>query len=286
MKGIILAGGSGTRLYPITKGVSKQLMPIYDKPMIYYPLTTLMQAGIREILIVTTVHEQQQFQSLLGDGSQFGCYFEYATQAHPRGLADAFIVGEQFIGPDPVGMILGDNIFHGQGLSEQLKSCTNPDGGIIFAYHVADPERYGVVNFDKHMNAVSIKEKPDQPSSSYGIPGLYFFDNQVSAIAKEVKPSARGEIEITEIHNAYLKQKRLKVRVLDRGTAWLDTGTFISLMQAAQFVQVIEDRQGQKIGSPEETAWREGFINDEQLEALAKPLVKSGYGRYLLSLLA
>lgn len=285
MKGIILAGGSGTRLYPITKGISKQLMPIYDKPMIYYPLTSLMMTGIREILIVTTPHEQQQFKNLLGDGSQYGCSFEYKIQETPRGLADAFILGEEFIGSDSVGMVLGDNIFYGVGLGDQLKKSQDPDGGIIFAYHVSDPERYGVVEFGDDMKVISIEEKPEKPKSNYGIPGLYFFDNQVSAIAKEVKPSARGEIEITEIHNAYLKQGNLQVAVLDRGTAWLDTGTFNSLMQAAEFVRVIEERQGQKIGSPEEVAWREGYIDDEQLRKLAEPLMKSGYGKYLMSLI-
>ena len=285
MKGIILAGGSGTRLYPITKGVSKQLMPIYDKPMIYYPLSTLMLAGIKEILIITTPHDQEQFKSLLGDGSDYGCRFEYKIQESPRGLADAFIVGEEFIGDDSVAMILGDNIFYGVGFGDQLKSHTDPKGGVIFAYHVSDPERYGVVEFDSEMKAISIEEKPEQPKSSYAIPGLYFFDNRVSSIAKEVKPSARGEIEITEIHNAYLKEGSLKVGVLDRGTAWLDTGTFNSMMQAAQFVQVIEDRQGWKVGSIEEVAWREGFIDDDQFRKLAEGLVKSGYGKYLLGLL-
>jgi len=285
MKGIILAGGSGTRLYPITRGISKQIMPIYDKPMVYYPLTTLMMAGIREILIVTTPRDKDQFERLLGDGSQLGCQFQYQIQEHPRGLADAFIIGERFIGQGPVAMVLGDNVFYGVGLGEQLKQYTNPDGGVIFAYHVADPERYGVVAFDDRNQATSIEEKPARPKSSYAIPGLYFFDNHVCAIAREVKPSARGEIEITEIHNAYLRQGKLKVGILDRGTAWLDTGTFDSLMQAAQFVQVIEERQGLKIGCPEETAWREGFIDDTQLRQLAEPLVKSGYGKYLMGLL-
>ena len=285
MKGIILAGGSGTRLYPITKSISKQLVPIYDKPMVYYPLTTLMLAGIREILIITTPHDRKQFERLLGDGSQWGCQFEYAIQDTPRGLADAFIVGEQFLDGQAAGMILGDNIFYGHGLGDQLKQSTQLDGGVIFAYQVSDPQRYGVVEFDHNMKAISIEEKPEQPKSNYGIPGLYFFDSHVSAIAKEVQPSERGEIEITEIHNAYLKQGKLDVSVLDRGTAWLDTGTFDSMMQAADFVRVIEERQGLKIGSPEETAWREGFIDDAQLQALAKPLQKSGYGKYLLKLL-
>jgi glucose-1-phosphate thymidylyltransferase len=283
MKGIILAGGSGTRLYPITQGISKQIMPIYDKPMIYYPLSTLMMAGINEILIITTPHDQEQFKRLLGDGSSLGCRFDYAVQAEPRGLADAFIVGADFIGNDSVALVLGDNIFHGVGLGEQLKEYTDPKGGIVFAYHVSDPERYGVVEFNDKMKAISIEEKPAEPKSSYAIPGLYFFDNQVVGIAKQVKPSARGEIEITEIHNAYLRKDELKVSVLDRGTAWLDTGTFTSLMQAAQFVQVIEERQGQKIGCIEEVAWREKFIDDAQLIALAEPLVKSGYGEYLLA---
>jgi len=285
VKGIILAGGSGTRLYPITKSISKQLVPIYDKPMVYYPLTTLMLAGIREILIITTPHDRKQFERLLGDGSQWGCQFEYAIQDTPRGLADAFIVGEQFLDGQAAGMILGDNIFYGHGLGDQLKQSTQLDGGVIFAYQVSDPQRYGVVEFDHNMKAISIEEKPEQPKSNYGIPGLYFFDSHVSAIAKEVQPSERGEIEITEIHNAYLKQGKLDVSVLDRGTAWLDTGTFDSMMQAADFVRVIEERQGLKIGSPEETAWREGFIDDAQLQALAKPLQKSGYGKYLLKLL-
>ncbi len=285
MKGIILAGGSGTRLYPITKGISKQLIPIYDKPMIYYPLTTLMMAGIREILIITTPHEQDQFKRLLEDGSQWGCSFKYKIQEEPRGLADAYIVGEEFIGDSSVAMILGDNIFYGVGLGDQLKKYTDPTGGVVFAYHVSDPERYGVVEFDESKKAVSIEEKPAQPRSNYAIPGLYFFDKRASKIAKGVKPSARGEIEITEIHNFYLKEGTLEVAVLDRGTAWLDTGTFNSMMQAAEFVRVIEERQGLKIGSPEEVAWREGFIDDDQLAKLAEPLVKSGYGKYLHSLL-
>jgi glucose-1-phosphate thymidylyltransferase len=285
MKGIILAGGSGTRLYPITQGISKQIMPVYDKPMIYYPLSTLMMAGIREILIITTPGDQEQFRRLLDDGSQFGCRFEYATQATPRGLADAFIVGAEFIGDDAVAMILGDNIFYGYGLGAQLKELTHPDGGAVFAYHVADPERYGVVEFDGDRNAISIEEKPAEPKSNYAVVGLYFYDNDVVEIASNVSPSARGEIEITDVNREYLRRGKLRVGVLDRGTAWLDTGTFDSLMQAAEFVRVIEERQGLKIGSPEEIAWREGFIDDSALRALAEPLVKSGYGEYLMRLL-
>jgi glucose-1-phosphate thymidylyltransferase len=285
LKGIILAGGSGTRLYPITKCISKQLMPVYDKPMVYYPLSTLMLAGIREILIITTPHDQEQFRRLLGDGSQFGCSFTYATQAEPRGLADAFIVGADFIGADAVAMILGDNIFYGYGLGEQLKQLTDPDGGAVFAYHVADPERYGVVEFDDRRRAVSIEEKPVRPKSPYAVVGLYFYDNDVVEIARNIAPSARGEIEITDVNRTYLERGALRVGVLDRGTAWLDTGTFNSLMQAAEFVRVIEERQGLRIGSPEEIAWREGFISDADLRALAEPLVKSGYGEYLLTLL-
>ena len=285
MKGIILAGGSGTRLYPITQGISKQIMPVYDKPMIYYPLSTLMMAGIREILIITTPGDQGQFRRLLDDGSQFGCRFQYAAQATPRGLADAFIVGADFIGDDAVAMILGDNIFYGYGLGAQLKELTHPDGGAVFAYHVADPERYGVVEFDEHRHAVSIEEKPARPKSNYAVVGLYFYDNEVVEIARNVKPSGRGEIEITDVNREYLRRGKLRVGVLDRGTAWLDTGTFDSLMQAAEFVRVIEERQGLKIGSPEEIAWREGFIDDAALRALAEPLVKSGYGQYLMGLL-
>ncbi|HWT24598.1 MAG TPA: glucose-1-phosphate thymidylyltransferase RfbA [Solirubrobacteraceae bacterium] len=285
MKGIVLAGGSGTRLYPITQGISKQIMPVYDKPMIYYPLSTLMMAGISEILIITTPTDQDQFRRLLGDGSQFGCRFSFATQAEPRGLADAFLIGAEFIGEDPVAMILGDNIFYGYGLGTQLKQHTNPDGGAVFAYHVADPERYGVVEFDADDRAVSIEEKPARPKSHYAVVGLYFYDNDVVDIAARVTPSARGEIEITDVNREYLRRGKLRVGVLDRGTAWLDTGTFDSLMQAAEFVRVIEERQGLRIGSPEEVAWREGFIDDAQLRGLAEPLVKSGYGTYLLSLL-
>ena len=285
MKGIVLAGGSGTRLYPITQGISKQIMPVYDKPMIYYPLSTLMMAGIREILLITTPVDQEQFRRLLGDGSQWGCRFEYATQEVPRGLADAFIVGADFIGDDAVAMILGDNIFYGYGLGAQLKELTHPDGGAVFAYHVADPERYGVVEFDGSAHAVSIEEKPAEPKSNYAVVGLYFYDNDVVEIARGVEPSARGEIEITDVNREYLRRGKLRVGVLDRGTAWLDTGTFDSLMQAAEFVRVIEERQGLRIGSPEEIAWREGFIDDAALRALAEPLVKSGYGEYLIRLL-
>jgi len=285
MKGIILAGGTGSRLYPITQAVSKQLMPVYDKPMIYYPLSTLMAAGIREILIITTPADQDQFRRLLGDGARLGCRFEYAVQDEPRGLADAFIVGADFVGPDKVCLILGDNIFYGVGLGEQLKQYTDPDGGVVFAYHVSDPERYGVVEFDHHRQAVSIEEKPEKPKSSYAVTGLYFYDNDVLKIARETKPSARGELEITAVNQSYLERSRLGVHVLDRGTAWLDTGTFNSLMQAGQFVQVIEERQGLKIGCVEEVAWREGFITDDELVALIQPLAKSGYGGYLRRLL-
>jgi glucose-1-phosphate thymidylyltransferase len=285
LKGIILAGGSGTRLYPITQGISKQIMPVYDKPMIYYPLSTLMMAGINEILIITTPEDQAQFRRLLGDGAQFGCRFEYAAQETPRGLADAFIIGAEFIGGDAVAMILGDNIFYGYGLGAQLKQLNDPDGGAVFAYHVADPERYGVVEFDDDRNAISIEEKPEQPKSNYAVVGLYFYDNDVVEIARNVQPSPRGEIEITDINREYLRRGKLRVGVLDRGTAWLDTGTFNSLMQAAEFVRVIEERQGLRIGSPEEIAWREGFISDGELRALAEPLVKSGYGEYLVGLL-
>lgn len=286
MKGIILAGGSGTRLYPITQGISKQIMPVFDKPMIYYPLSTLMLAGIREILIITTPQDQEQFVRLLGDGSKLGCRIEYAIQPTPAGLADAFRVGKTFIGADKVSLILGDNIYYGSGLGEQLKSYTNPHGGVVFAYHVSDPERYGVVDFDKQQRAVSIEEKPAKPKSNYAVTGLYFYDNDVVRIAHEVQPSDRGEIEITSVNQEYLKAGKLTVHLLDRGTAWLDTGTFNSLMQAAQFVQVIEDRQGLKVGCIEEAAWREGFITDTQLDELAAPLLKSGYGRYLQALLA
>jgi glucose-1-phosphate thymidylyltransferase len=285
MKGIILAGGSGTRLYPITQGICKQLMPIYDKPMIYYPLSTLMLAGIRDILIITTPIDQERFKNLLGDGSNIGCSFTYAAQESPRGLADAFIVGADFIGKDKVCLILGDNIFYGVGFGQQLKQNTDPDGGIIFAYHTATPERLGVVEFDKNMRAVSIEEKPEKPKSNYGIPGLYFYDNDVVNIAPQVKPSARGELEITEIHNAYLHRGKLQVRVMDRGTAWMDPGNFSDVLQASHFIQVIEERQGLKIGCIEEVAWRQGFIDDAQLKKLAEGLLKSGYGQYLLKVL-
>lgn len=285
MKGIILAGGSGTRLYPITKGISKQLMPIYDKPMIYYPLSTLMLAGIREILIITTPDDQAAFKRLLGNGTQLGCRFDYAVQEHPRGLADAFIVGEAFIGSDKVAMILGDNIFYGNGFGESLKQCTDPDGGVAFAYPVADPERYGVIEFDKDMNVLSIEEKPAKPKSNYAQTGLYFYDNDVVEIAKNIKPSARGEIEITAVNVEYLKRGKLKVVTMDRGAAWLDTGTFSSMTDASQFVEVIEKRTGQKIGCIEEIAWQEGYITSKQLRKLAEELTKSGYGQYLLELL-
>ncbi len=285
MKGIILAGGSGTRLYPLTKAVSKQLMPIYDKPMIYYPLSILMSAGIRDILIISTPQDLPRFEALLGSGEQIGCNFTYKVQEKPRGLADAFIVGEDFIGNDKVAMVLGDNIFYGSDIDGKLLAAADPDGGVVFGYPVADPERYGVVEFDKHMNVVSIEEKPEKPKSHYAIPGLYFFDNDVVEIAKNVKPSARGEVEITEIHNEYLRRGKLTVILLDRGTAWLDTGTFASMTQASQFVQVIEERQGMKIGCIEEVAFRQGFINAHQLEALAQDLIKSGYGKYLLQIL-
>lgn len=284
MKGIILAGGSGTRLHPLTLAVSKQLMPVYDKPMIYYPLATLMSAGITEILIITTPHDSSSFKKLLGDGSQFGCHFEFAVQEIPNGLAQAFVIGEEFIGKESVALILGDNIFYGSGLEENLQNHLNPKGGIVFAYHVSDPERYGVVEFDKNKNALSIEEKPKTPKSNFAVPGLYFYDNSVIDIAKNLKPSARGEYEITDVNKEYLNRKELKVAILDRGTAWLDTGTFDSLMQAAQFVEVIEQRQGLKIGCLEEVAFRMAYIDEKQLKILAEPLVKSGYGTYLMNL--
>lgn len=285
MKGIILAGGSGTRLHPLTIALSKQLMPVYDKPMIYYPLSTLMLAGINEILIISTPEHTDLFKKLLGDGSQLGCKFEYAVQEKPEGLAQAFIIGEEFVGSDDVALILGDNIFYGSGMSKLLQSNTNPDGGIVYAYHVHDPERYGVVEFDKEGRAISIEEKPENPKSSYAVPGIYFYNNSVIDIAKNIKPSLRGELEITDVNKEYLKQGTLEVSVLNRGTAWLDTGTFQSLMQASEFVRVIEERQGLKVGCIEEVAYRMGFIDKKQVEVLANPLVKSGYGKYLLNLI-
>jgi glucose-1-phosphate thymidylyltransferase len=284
MKGIILAGGSGTRLHPLTLAMSKQMMPVYDKPMIYYPLSILMMAGIREVLIISTPTDLPNFERLLGDGTHLGCKFSYAVQEVPNGLAQAFVIGEKFIGKDPVALVLGDNIFYGQGLGRQLQTCIHPEGGIVFAYHVSDPERYGVVDFDANNKVLSIEEKPTHPKSNYAVPGLYFYDNSVVKIAKELKPSARGEYEITDVNKKYLEEGKLQVRILDRGTAWLDTGTFASLTQAGQFVQVIEERQGLKIGCIEEIAYNMGYIDKAQLKKIAEPLTKSGYGNYLLKL--
>jgi glucose-1-phosphate thymidylyltransferase len=285
MKGIILAGGSGTRLHPLTLAVSKQLMPVYDKPMVYYPLSTLMLAGIREVLIISTPHDLPHFKKLLGNGNNLGMEFSYAEQVVPNGLAQAFVIGADFIGNDKCALVLGDNIFYGSGMTKLLRSNNDPDGGVVYAYHVSDPERYGVVEFDDEMNAISIEEKPLKPKSNFAVPGLYFYDNSVVEIAKNLKPSARGEYEITDVNKQYLEQGKLKVGVLDRGTAWLDTGTFDSLMQAGQFVQVIQERQGLNIGCIEEIAWRNKFITDEQLFELAQPLRKSGYGEYLIKLI-
>jgi len=285
MKGIVLAGGSGTRLHPLTLSVSKQLMPIFDKPMIYYPLSTLINSGIKEILIISTPQDLPLFEKLLGDGKKLGCQFEYAVQENPNGLAEAFIIGAEFIGEEKVALVLGDNIFYGTGFGELLKGNNNPDGGIVYAYHVHDPERYGVVDFDENGKVLSIEEKPENPKSNFAVPGIYFYDNHVVEIAKNIKPSHRGELEITDINKEYLKRGKLKVSILDKGTAWLDTGTFTSLMQASQFVQVIEERQGLKIGAIEEAAYEQGFITKEELKALAIPLLKSGYGKHLISII-
>jgi len=285
MKGIILAGGSGTRLHPLTLAVSKQLMPVYDKPMIYYPLSTLMYSGIREILIISTPQDLPLFEKLLGDGKNLGCDFQYAVQEYPKGLAEAFIIGKEFIGDDKVAMILGDNIFYGSGLKKLLQANSDPDGGIIYAYHVLDPERYGVVEFDKDGKALSIEEKPKHPKSNFAVPGIYFYDNSIVDVAGNIKPSTRGELEITDVNNVYLQQGKLNVSILDKGTAWLDTGTFASLMQASQFVEVIEERQGLKIGAIEEAAYEMGYIDKQQLVKLAEPLIKSGYGRHLMQLI-
>ena len=285
MKGIILAGGSGTRLHPLTLAVSKQLMPVYDKPMIYYPLSTLMYSGIREILIISTPQDLPLFEKLLGDGKNLGCDFQYAVQEHPKGLAEAFIIGKEFIGDDKVAMILGDNIFYGSGLKKLLQANSDPDGGIIYAYHVLDPERYGVVEFDKDGKALSIEEKPKHPKSNFAVPGIYFYDNSIVDVAGNIKPSTRGELEITDVNNVYLQRGKLNVSILDKGTAWLDTGTFASLMQASQFVEVIEERQGLKIGAIEEAAYEMGYIDKQQLVKLAEPLIKSGYGRHLMQLI-
>lgn len=285
MKGIILAGGSGTRLHPLTLAVSKQLMPVYNKPMIYYPLSTLMIAGIKDILIITTPHDQNAFQTLLGDGKHLGCNFQYKIQEEPNGLAQAFVIGKEFIGSDKVALVLGDNIFFGTGMGNILRECLNPEGGLVFAYHVSDPERYGVVDFDDENNVLSIEEKPEKPKSHFAVPGLYFYDNDVIEIAENLKPSARGEYEITDVNKEYLKRGNLKVQILERGTAWLDTGTFTSLMQAGQYVQTIEERQGLGVGCIEAVAFSRGFINAEQLREIATPLVKSGYGKYLMSLI-
>lgn len=285
MKGIILAGGSGTRLHPLTYAVSKQMLPVFDKPMIYYPLSTLMLAGIRDVLIISTPRDLPMFENLLGDGSRIGCNFQYAVQENPNGLAEAFIIGKDFIGSDDAALVLGDNIFYASGFSKKLQACANPDGGVVFAYHVSDPERYGVVEFDENNLAISIEEKPRHPKSSFAVPGLYFYDNDVVDIAANIQPSARGELEITDVNNVYLEKGKLSVQVLDRGTAWLDTGTFASLMQAGNFVQVIEERQGLKVGCIEEVAYKMNFIDSAQLQTIAEPLSKSGYGTYLLNLL-